>query len=626
METDNKPMQSETPHGWVALLTALSNATQPTEAPPCLAATLKPPTTEKPTKAVLGARTLISSSAERNRFRDNRGSMAILIVGCTFFLIILAVGIVQIMLILGGSHEVQDAVDAGTLNVGKKSVLITTKTGNGVANQLGNMIGQVLGGKNSALGQGAQTLFNSVLGGMGGPESQFNDVLDENDSVGLTNVNRIWGKALLAAMNNKQMHDANLATSDSDSHVDSMYGAAKSISDRVSDQLTNPKNHYNYFAELSRKSSTRMSTNNSKSQVIPDTKSGWDTACMERGEESNLLIEQGQLPEGFKADDPNFTKKSDDGKFRFKGYTALNVGGKDFPFVPFKTKTQPHLVSEKTFADNLIKTKPLQFWQKPIPNAFACQGRLNDPNKPDQKEQRARSFVIANPQKDYPAQFPHGFLKFQVDDNDLIWNQWPVPGEVGKDTYSSFPLQQRSHTFIIFGLGTLDVQAFVGNEYTPPTLDKALNSFNGDTDEIKKNMVQRIAQIKPGYKMSDLDDLLSSTWMVPGDKEFFIFPDSKGEIRAMTRAFAMATNVLWLPLSDNEPDGKETEMGDDQSFPMVPNFCTWQTKSVLGLSGGAAVAIAEGKFFWQPGTGWNGCLGKVRVKRKTTVYANAAGI
>lgn len=558
--------------------------------------------------------------------RTNRGSMLVMIIGCTFFFIILVVGIVQLMLLFGGSHEVQDAVDAGTLNVGKKSVLITTKTGNGIASQVGNMLGNILGGKNSALGGGAASVLNSALGSLGGPESQFNDVLDDNDSIGLTNINRVWGKALLAAMNNKQMHDANLATGDSDAHVDTMYGAAKSISDRLADQLNNSKNLQPYFAELSRKSSTRMSTSNTKAQVVPDTKSGWGTACMERGEASNLIIEQGQLPDGFKADDPNFTKKSDDGKFRFKGYTALNVSGKDFPFVTFQPKMQPHLVSQKTFLENSVKTKSMNFWAKPVPNAFSCQGRLSVPGKPDKNEQRASSFVLANPQKEFPVQFPHGFLKVKLDDNDLIWNQWPVPGEVGKDTYASMPLQKKDHTFIIFGLGTLDVQAFVGNEYTPPTLDKALNSFYGDTDEIKKNLVQRIAQIKPGYKESDLDDMFSKTWILPGDSEYFIFPDSKGEIRTMTRPLAMANNVLWLPLSDHEPDGKETEMGEDQSLPMVPNFCTWQTKSVLGLSGGAAIAIAEGKFFWQPGTGWNGCLGKLRIKRKTTVYANAAGI
>lgn len=569
--------------------------------------------------------------------RAQRGSMMILIIGFTFFFIILAVGVVQIMLILGGSHEVQDAVDAGTLNVGKKSVLITTKTGSGIGNQIGNMLGNILGkaapGLNGALGGvgggiggGIGSILNSALGSMGGPESQFNDVLDDNASVGLTNINRVWGKALLAAMNNKQMHDANLATGESDAHVESLYSGAKSISDRLADQLNQPKNHFNYFAELSRRSTTRMSTDNAKAQVIPDIKGNWETACMDRGEESNLIIEQSQLPEGFKADDPNFAKKCDDGKIRFKGYTPINVGGKDFPLVSFMTKTQPHLVSQKTFSDNLLKTKPMSFWPKPIPNAFSCQGRLSDPNKPDKNEQRARSFVISNPQKDFQAQFPHGFLKIQVDDCDLIWNQWPVPGEVGKDSYGAYPLQQKSHTFIIFGLGTMDVQAYVGNEFVPPTLDKALNAFYGDTDEIKKNMVQRIAQIKPGYTVDDLDKMLGSTFMFPSDKEFFIFPDSKGEIRTMTRTFAMANNVLWLPLSDNEPDGKETEMGDDQSLPMIPNFCTWQTKSVLGLSGGAAIAIAEGKFFWQPGSGWNGCLGKVRIKRKTTVYANAAGI
>lgn len=558
--------------------------------------------------------------------RPKRGSMMILIVGCTFFLIILAVGIIQIMLILGGSHEVQDAVDAGTLNVGKKSVLITTKTGNAISNSVGNMLGTMFGGNNNILGQGATAVINSALGSLGGPESQYNDVLDENASVGLTNINRVWGKALLAAMNNKQMHDANLATSDSDGHVDTMYSAAKSISDRLAAQLSEPKNLYPYFAELSRRSSTRMTTRDQKAQVLPDTKKGWDTACMERGDESNILIEQGQLPEGFKADDSSMTKKSDDGKLRFKGYTAINVGGKDFPFVTFRPKTQPHLVSQKTFQENVAKTKPLSFWQKPIPNAFSCQGRLNDPNKPDQNEQGARSFVLANPQKEFPAQFPHGFLKVKLDDNDLIWNQWPVPGEVGKDTYSSMPLQKKDHTFLIFGLGTMDVQAFVGNEYTPPTLDKALNSFYGDTDEIKKNLVQRISQIKPGYTTSDLDEMFSKTWIIPGDSEYFIFPDSKGEIRTMTRALAMANNVLWLPLSGHEPDGKETDMGEDQSLPMVPNFCTWQTKSVLGMSGGLAVAIAQGKFYWTPGTGWNGCLGKLRIKRSTTVYANAAGI
>lgn len=506
--------------------------------------------------------------------RSSKGAMMGFIVAGTFFFIVLGIAIVQIGLLLSGAREVSNAVDAGTLNAGKKAVKVKT-------------------GLNA-----------------GTNESQFADLKDEDGEFGLTNINRVWAKALLARMNNKAMHDQGQATGSSDTHADSMFDSAESISDRLADKLNDENNLHQYFLELAAKNSIRMLGSTAEMKV--EAGSGWKTSLLDRGEESNLIVAEGQLPDGFSLNDNKIFKQADDGKKHIKGYTPIQVMGKEICFVPFKVKQQPHLISEKTFNDNLASTKPITAWKNPVPNTISCQGKTEDQKL---AVQRARQFVLTNPQKNFELAMPHTFMKVKFEDNTAHWYINGIPAPNSSYEFHT-DVQHRSYPC---GTGTLDITATLGNEYMPPTVGKGIFALPGSNyDAVTHALLQRCKEIKHDFSEGDLDAMLMACPIIPGNKDFVIFPDNNNTLRCMPESMAPAF-ATWLN-SSNNADGSEAEICDDECW-FVPNFVVAIPEG-LGAKPLPSWCITYGSLKWKPGTGFDGCLGELRIERETDIFAN----
>ncbi len=496
------------------------------------------------------------------------------IIAGTFFFIVLGIAIVQIGMLISGAREVSNAVDSGTLNAGKKAVKIRTE-------------------------------LNA-----GGNENQFSDLKDEDGKFGLTNINRVWAKALLARMNNKAMHDQGQATNSSDSHADALFDGAESISDRLADKLKDESEHHGHFMELAARNSIRMLGSTAEMRV--DAGSAWKTSLLDRGEESNLIVGDGQLPDGFSLNDGKMFKKAADGKTHLKGYTPIEVMGKQICLVPFKVNEQPHLISEKTFNDNLLSAKPLQAWKNPVPNTISCQGKTEDQKL---TVQRARAFVITNPQKNFDLAMPHTFMKVKFEDNTAHWyiNGIPAPNS-SYDFHTD--VQTRNYPC---GTGTLNITATLGNEYMPPTVGKGIFALPGSNyDSVTHALLQRCKEIKHDFSENDLDAMLMACPIIPGNKEFVIFPDNNGSLRCMPESMAPAF-ATWLNASNNA-DGSEAEICEDECW-FVPNFVVAIPQG-LGAKPLPSWCITYGSLKWKPGTGYDGCLGELRIERETDIFAN----
>lgn len=79
----------------------------------------------------------------------------------------------------------------------------------------------------------------------------------------------------------------------------------------------------------------------------------------------------------------------------------------------------------------------------------------------------------------------------------------------------------------------------------------------------------------------------------------------------------------WLfNMIDNDPDGKEKKLVDDASMPGPIFFSPIVTPDPFCIE---LFSFGWGTWdkdlYWTPGTGYNGCLGTVRVKRWTDVYS-----
>ena len=133
-----------------------------------------------------------------------RGAALGLVAVLAFVLVILVIAFFQLTMYFGGSKETRNAVDAGTLNVGKRS-------------------------------------FEIKVIALQSAEMRFMDVADSTGKFGLANINRVWGKALLIAANAEAMK-ADGQEGSAVGNADTTFDGAKSLSVKLADELKTPSN------------------------------------------------------------------------------------------------------------------------------------------------------------------------------------------------------------------------------------------------------------------------------------------------------------------------------------------------------------------------------------------------
>lgn len=525
--------------------------------------------------------------------RNQHGAMMGLIIAAAIVFIIFAVGMIQLSMLFGGSREIANATDAATLNTGRLATTVTVDT-------------------------------------QGGDESQYNDVAENGKSFSLKSINRMWAKCMLCMMNAKEMQDDGYSSGDSNSHADSLYSAAKSISDRLADKLNTPSTLQPFFDQMAHKETVKMLGDNAG--ATSDMSGGWSHSLMDRGVESNIAVYDGQLPGSFGSSPPPEVKCSDNNMY-FPGYQPFSVLGHDVTFVPFKFKAQPHLSSQKEFTSNVPNTNPIQQWQDPIANAYSCQGKTLQ-----QKEgvQGARAFVLTNPQKTYDLVIPQSYIHIKLDTNTchFYFNATPYP--IYDQTYDYSP---PGGPIFTAQSGTMDAGAAVatatvtplGQEFEPPTIWQALtalSNFGGSYSNIKNLLVQRCSEMKHGFQESDLESVLS-TLMIPQVTDYYIYPTFDSNNNATINVAPSLSNPFppsWV-LSSSGADGDdfhEVDSNGDTSLglglpapPFVPIV------EVEGIGGGSGVMLECDSVKWKAGTGYNACLGEVKVSHD--LYAQCFG-
>lgn len=501
--------------------------------------------------------------------------MGVIIV-CTLVVIIVALAFVQMHLLFGGSREVTNAVDAGTLNTGLQ----------------------------------APTVKVDIQGGTN--EGQFSDVAENGQSFSLKSINRMWAKCLLCLMNEKSMETDGYSSGQSKNDAEQFFQAASNISDRLSQKLNDQSNLKPFFSNLVGRESVRML--GTKANVVYDGGAGWSTSLMDRKVESNVALYSDQLPDGIDMSSLN-TVKAGDGKDYFMGYSPIGMLGHYITFVPFRLNTQPHLVSGKIYEQNTASAAPISQYPVPVPNAFSCQGTTEMQNL---EKQRCRSFVLANPQKIFDLTLPHSFIHIKLDTNTshFYLNGTPFPDQ----TYDyGIPTVQTAGPMEV-GTGTLTAETGVGYEFIPPTVWQSLTALPGsDYSKLKAVMTQRCAEMKHGFQQSDLVSLLSSM-LIPGITDYYIYPDDSGNVR-LAPSLSNPVPPSWV-LSGSEPDGSEAEICSNDTW-LFPN---WTFPILEGTGAKPLPSFTEetDSVNWTAGTGFGGCLGKVRVTHDTTSYCNGA--
>ena len=268
--------------------------------------------------------------------RSSKGASLVMTAGIVGVLIIVGGACCYLTMNIGGHREGTHATTSGTLNVGKKSVLLKVD---------------------------------------GSPEeSAIYASVSEGNRFSLRSINRVWGHALLTMMNAQSMRATSHDLPSSNKNEQDAFNAANSISEKLSKALNDQANLEGYFAETGSQNSLVML--NADKTLAP--LHSWKTACMNRGGESNIRLNTSQIPPEVELTDLGSepTVKMPDGGDYLRGYYPLALGTPEKKlyanFVPFEYKQQPHLISQGDMEANTLSSKPITECSFPVPNAFKC--------------------------------------------------------------------------------------------------------------------------------------------------------------------------------------------------------------------------------------------------------------
>jgi len=517
--------------------------------------------------------------------RNRKGAALGLAAALALALILIAIAFFWISLYFGGSRETRNATDAGALNVGKKSLTVTVKS-------------------------------------QGGDEDQFEDVADQNGEFGLSNIDRVWGKALFVAMNAEDIKRKGKETGDTNSHASAIFNAAQSISNRLADKLNDDGNLFPFFDDVAKVNSVRMLGKNVVTKHLPGP--DWNTSLLERGEESNVVLNNDQLPKEIEMSELDPVEDKG-GNNCMRGYKGITVYGHTYWFVPFKFNERPRLESRDHFTAHTLAAEALG-WSNPVPNTFSIASQTIGGVPADQK---AKAVVKANPMTTFKMRIPHAYIRLKFPKNHAKWYlNWPVPPfPIYNSEYGYGPSPETQfREFYVPACGNGQATASLANEYIPNTVWNCL--FPTATIpqpswlKVKEQLVQRGKEIDPSFNDGKLLAILN-TQTLSMDDTFFIVPGPTGDLVCVSESM-VETVAPWIKDKNMTPDSDAQDF--DELWPpyTYPNYVqSWTVQCAsLTTSGGVGVfslVDADGTIEWRRGTGFKGFLGEITVKRNTNI-------
>ncbi|MFN8552726.1 MAG: hypothetical protein U0103_14740 [Candidatus Obscuribacterales bacterium] len=529
------------------------------------------------------------SPQRRSSRRSAKGASIILVALCAIGLIALIWIAFQLMLVMGGSREVRNAVDTAVLNVGKHAIDVELPA-----------------------------------------SGNFADVANSDGSVSISNLCRVWGKAFIINANAADMISEGTANSDTQTSAQNAYLEAQSMNNGLSAMLQDKNTFKNHFNSIAQSAPAKLLGQNAVVQDAPSV-STWSTAMMDKGSESNLYFNPTQLPPGAGA---NFSNIDKGGRSYFRGYTAMTVNGKDFYLPSFRLGEMPHLVSAKTFKQNLTSQLGSA---APIPNAFEESGIISEGST----TLTANACAQANPQRQWGLAIPHSFVcivfsnlsRWYLDKNPND-GQWILRREI---PYGTQPGQT------VWGLkqvrlrppppapgpngigGKMDGYASLGNEYKNADAWDVFNALPGDHQAPLNRLVQRVKEIDPNFTLQKMQSLMQSVTIPVTDRpstRLIIYPKYNGPNCTEPTMQIAVVGSGELPGWIQMPiyfDGQQKTVLTENPMQDAPNTC-WD--NVVGGTSPSCYHHTEytGNVIWAPGTGLYQCLGELRVARVTNIY------
>jgi hypothetical protein len=549
--------------------------------------------------------------------------------GAVLAIVLVMVGIAffVISMWMGGQSETKNAVDAGMLNVGK-NVLDDISVPLLTPEELRYI-----------------DVCNDATNGKSLLELLDSDI-NKKGQVTLRRINRVWAKALQIGINAEAAEREGYG-GEGKGNAQRAFNGAKSISDRLADKIGDKQKLYAYFDDLAKRNSVRMLGARANVKSLPGN--NWQTAFMERERESNITVAPPEYTLPPKFDMPDLVMKSSrkqipaDAKdlWFLPGYKPIKLADRTFWQVPFLYDQAPHLVSGREFSSNTVKAKPIGDWQKPIPNAYSGEGIVAGGGKT--ATQKATSFVLTNPGQPFKMSLPHSFVRIKLDEMKAHWFFFPIGPqsdavEYGEPTKYDFkkpqfisgPKMPLGGPFCAYVQAGDNIQ--LGLEVFARSLDEVIFAAPGEgnvtTEAYLLNRAnEMIGKVGKVITKKDLHECLNHWttrgFLYAGETEYYMFSADGETLECLPKYLAIA-KAPWLVLfQGNEPDGKEMKIVDDADCiaTLLNNATAKPLPKCILFPPPFGWGLWDKDIYWTPGSGYNSCLGNLRVKRWTEVYS-----
>jgi hypothetical protein len=493
-----------------------------------------------------------------------------LVAAASFLLLIVSVAAFNFVIYLGSSRELRHTVDAAVLNVSKRAV------------------------------------ENKVSCTM---PVGYDDCADSTKQVGLTNINRVWGKCYLVNANEEQMIKTGLDAGTGANHALQAQNNAQSINDNLYNLLIAKYAADSHFKQIAQNKPAKLL--GSRGDILTDKSSSWDFAWSYPGEESNIVVDTQAFPSG----ETPFTMQYKGGPIFLQGYRPNKVNSQTICFTTFHTNESPHLISDSAFAQARVK---ISGTVNAIPNTFKDSGQINNSQVPIS----ATACAVANPMRSYNLAVPHSFLTLGIE-NLALWTVQGMPYPVNRYFPGTGKVWGiKNYKIKKPGAGLEDGYASLGNEYDG-TLWQAINALEDHPDVINK-MLQRIKEFCPFYTAKQFQKLLQTTPYNMGETTWYFYPvHNQPDLSDPQVAVTANADALpgWLQGHTGDPEGQPALIATEPQQGSA-NFC-WSNIRNGPYTKDKHSTGEFGEITWQPGTGWfDGstyyALGHVQIKRTST--------
>ena len=124
----------------------------------------------------------------------------------------------------------------------------------------------------------------------------YKDCADAQGTIGLQNINRVWGKAYLISANLQSMQTTGQVGSKAPGNEQMAYQAAQTANDQLANSLKNKQTLDQFFNQMSANRQAKMLGDGTT--VGTDQNGAWATGMVDRGDASNLTFNPAQIPSG----------------------------------------------------------------------------------------------------------------------------------------------------------------------------------------------------------------------------------------------------------------------------------------------------------------------------------------